>query len=263
MASFFSSFHRPKFDIQPAFEAAVVIPTILRPSLCEALKSIFAQDLCGRIHVLVGVDFPGGNAKPDLSLIENACRDIPENCLVQVLYPGFSTSVRHGGLSEARDGGTLRTVLSHLANSDYVAYLDDDNSWAPEHLRSLRRALVDMDYAFSLRWFVHPQTGQKIAVDEWESVGPGAGVFNERFGGFVDPNTLMVDRRRCREAIVAWTIPLPGDVKAMSADRMVFARLLKHLGAGSGLPTSFYRIDPMDSMHPRRLEWLGSSYAQS
>ena len=260
--SFLHSFHAPDMAMQTPFDVAVVMPSVLRPSLAGALASIFGQRFPGRIQVLVGIDRSGDSAPPDLSLVEAACADIPAHCAVQLLYPGYSTSVRHGGLSAARDGGTLRTVLTHLANARCVAYLDDDNAWTAEHLVQLRRALAetDADYAFSRRWFVHHATGRPVAIDAWESVGPDAGLFAARFGGFVDPNTLMIDRERCREAIVAWTTPLPGDPKAMSADRMVFQRLRALRGADTGQATSLYTLDPEDGLHPTRLQLMAGAY---
>ena len=262
MSGLFRSFHAPGEDLQLPFDVAVVMPSILRPSLADALRSIFAQVFPGRIQVLVGIDRPAGAPPPDLDAVEQACREAPPGRAVQFLYPGYSTSIRHGGLSPARDGGTLRTVLTHLANAPCVAYLDDDNSWAPDHLFRLRRAIADndADYAFSRRWFVHHESLRPLAIDVWESVGPGQGLFAERMGGFIDPNTLMIDRERCREAIVAWTTPLPGDPKAMSADRMVFARLRSLRGAATDAATSLYRLDPADDLHELRVRLMGGAY---
>ena len=167
-------------DLQEPMDAAVVIPTVLRPSLTQALHGIFAQKFPGRIHILIGIDTISG----DLALIDAACAARPPNCAVQVFWPGYSTSVRNGGLTPPGDGGALRSVLTWLANSPYVAYLDDDNWWAPEHLSQLRRALEDAEWAFALRWFVHPETRRPVCVDVWESVGPGQGSFKDSFGGF-------------------------------------------------------------------------------
>ena len=249
-------------SLQTPFDTAVVMPSVLRPSIADALRSVFVQAFPGRIQVLVGIDRSGDAAPPDLGVVEAAAREMPGHCALLVFYPGYSTSVRHGGLSPARDGGALRAIMTHLANARCVAYLDDDNAWTPDHLFRLRRALdeADADYAFSLRWFVHHQSGRAVAIDAWESVGPERGIFAERMGGFVDPNTLMIDRDRCREAIVAWTTPLPGDPKAMSADRMVFARLRSMRGIGTGQATALYRLDPEDDMHPVRLRLMGGAY---
>src|ERR1700761_4811134 len=107
-------------DLQQTMDAAVVIPTVSRPHLVPALPSIFAQNFPGRIHILIGID----NANGDPGLIDAACASRPSHCVVQVLWPGYSTSVRHGGVTRVRDGGALRSVLTLLANSPYVAYLD-------------------------------------------------------------------------------------------------------------------------------------------
>jgi hypothetical protein len=38
---------------QTPFDVAVVIPTVLRPTLLRAVRSIFRQDLKGRIQILI------------------------------------------------------------------------------------------------------------------------------------------------------------------------------------------------------------------
>ena len=243
--------------MQDGFDVAVVIPTVLRPALQHALRSVFVQDLIGRVQVLVGVDVPTG----DLSLLDAVCAERPEHCVVQVFYPGYSTSVRHGGLVRAKSGGVLRCILSYLANSPYVAYLDDDNWWRPDHLRLLRDALRQADWAFSLRWFVHPVSRRTICVDRWESVGPNRGMFRDRFGGFVDPNCLMVNKVTCEAVLPWWNRPLRGDEKGMSEDRSVFAALCRSfIGAGINEPTVFYTVDPKDILHATRIRLMGAAY---
>lgn len=244
-------------DPQVPAAVAVVIPTILRPSLARALTSVFAQQFGGRIQVLIGIDQPQGS----IDLLEATCALAPSNCLVQALYPGYSTSVRHGGLWAARDGGALRTILSYLANAPLIAYLDDDNWWGPNHLATLARAIEPVDWAFSLRWFVHPDSARPVCVDQWESVGPEAGIFRDRFGGFVDPNCLMIKRPNCDPVLPVWTMPLAGDPKGMSADRNVFAFLSKHRShASTGEASVFYLLDPTDGLHPLRMQLMGEHY---
>ncbi|HMA49054.1 MAG TPA: glycosyltransferase family A protein [Magnetospirillaceae bacterium] len=255
--SFTTTFAHPGVSLQQPFDVAVVMPTILRPEIAPALASIFSQNFSGRIQVLVGIDV----ARGDPSLVQAACALRPANCVVQLFYPGYSTSGRHGGLGEAWDGGVLRTVLSFLANSRLVAYLDDDNWWHPNHLHLLAGAIRDRDYAFSQRWFVHHRTGRIVARDDWESLGPGRGIYS---GGFVDPNCLMLNKIRCADILPLWTKPLRGDPKAMSADRTVFAALAERFQAGAvGQPTVYYRLDPNDVMHAERMKAMGPLYAQA
>ncbi len=245
-------------DLQAPMDAAVVIPTILRPCLKQAVESIFAQEFSGRIHILIGIDAVRG----DLALIEDICAARPSHCVVQVFWPGYSTSVRNGGLTPPGDGGALRAVLTHLANSAYVAYLDDDNWWAPGHLHQLREAIDDAEWAFSLRWFVHPDTRRKVCIDVWESVGPGQGLFNRRFGGFVDPSCLMINKLACPLALQYWNFPLKID--PMSADRCVFAFLSRrHKARSTGQPTAFYTLNPNDVQHSTRLRLMGAAYDEA
>jgi hypothetical protein len=242
-------------ELQQPMDAAVVMPTILRPHLMQALQSIFAQRFQGRIHILIGIDNPAG----DLAILDAACAQRPSHCAVQVLWPGYSTSVRHGGLTPPGDGGALRSVLTFLANSPYVAYLDDDNWWDPDHLTLMRGAIDYADWAFALRWFVHPETRRPICVDVWESVGPGQGLFRDAFGGFVDPSCLMFNKLACPAVPHRWNFPLSGD--PMSADRSVFAALSQsHVARSTGRPTVFYTLQPKDGLHPTRLRLMGQAY---
>lgn len=247
---------RGPFDSQRPFDVAVVIPTTMRPTLRRAVESIYGQDLAGRIQVLIGIDT--GVDEPD------PLRDLapPPNFATMRFWPGYSTSARHGGLARAGDGGALRTVLTHLANAPLVAYLDDDNWWAPDHLRTLRQAIEGVDWAYAHRWFCHPETHAPIRVDDWESTGPGGGIFAERFGGFVDPSCLMIDKTRCPGAAQCWAHPLVDD--PMSADRTVFAYLSQnHASRGSGAATAFYVMNPSDGLHEMRAAHMGSAYQEA
>lgn len=238
------------FPPPPALcDVAVIMPTVLRPSLLKAVQSVYAQDLDGTIHLLIGIDAALGGR----GVLDALAADRPENVFVTVLDPGYSTSVRHGGLWPARDGGALRTVLSYLAHSRLIAYLDDDNWWAPDHLSALRTAVRGKAWAFSRRWFTDTDGEAVLCEDDWESVGPGGGVFLKKFGGWADPNTLMIDKLACEPVLRGWCYPLPRDAKAMSADRRIFHALKENYPWGAtGRPTVYYRPDPMDAGHPKR-----------
>ena len=250
-------------SLQTLFDAAVVMPTTLRPSIYYALVSVFRQKLAGRVHVLVGIDRPDAPPPDALAPVEAACAHRPAGWALQLYWPGYSTSVRHGGLSPARDGGALRCVLTHLANSPYVAYLDDDNWWDEAHLASLLETIEGRDWAFSLRWFVHPESKRPVCIDAWESVGPDAGVFKDTFGGFVDPNCLMLDKRRCEVAVAQWNRPLSHDPTGMSSDRNVFAALRQRRGAGTDRASAYYLVNPDDGLQAFRLEMMGEAWHEA
>lgn len=260
--SYFKIYKDDTDNPQEPFDVAVVIPSTLRPSLGKAILSIFRQDFGDRIQLLVGIDQP----TIDTNFIDELCQGRPSNVTLCLFWPGYSTSVRHGGLHPCGDGGILRCVLTYLANSRHVAYLDDDNWWANDHLSSLKAAIIDKDWAYSLRWFVHPESLQPICIDQWESVGPEQGIFNRKFGGFSDPNTLMIDKLACESIINNWNRPLyiNNHGYGLAADRNMFNALrLNFQGAKTGIASTYYVIDPDDGLHPTRLIFFGNRYAKA
>ncbi len=239
--------------IQPPFDAAVVIPTLCRRSLLRAATSVFRQVGVQRIQVLIGIDVMQG----DTSVIEEVLAARPPQHAVTVLNLGYSTSMRHGGVHYAADSGCLRTILTYCANSRCVAYLDDDN-WVNEtHIARLLAAIKDRDWAYTLRYFVDPATQQPIAVDRWESVGPGEGIYRDQFGGFVDPNCLMIDKIKCDPAVRFWAIPQAGELRRLTADRNVFEMLRRRPSVGStNAATVFYVMGDTDANRVTRLNLI-------
>jgi SAM-dependent methyltransferase len=235
------------------FDVAVVIPTVGRSTLERAVQSVFAQTLSGSIQILIGVDGWAGGDRARLAALTASA---PVNRSVLIMDLGYSTAARNGGFTAAGTGGALRTILSYAAQSRLVAYLDDDNWWAPDHLSSLVHAVTGHDWAYSLRWYVEAQTSVPLCVDAWESVGPDAGVFAGRFGGFVDPSCLLIDKVACEPGLRLWCHPLPGDSTGMSTDRTVFAYLRSKRGVGTGQATAYYALSPSDINHPFRLRWI-------
>ena len=240
------------------YDVAVVTPTTLRPTLKQAVQSVFAQRFDGTGQLLLGIDQVSGDRK----ILDELLANRPPHWTIAIFDPGYSTSVRHGGLHAARDGGALRTILSYAANSRFVAYLDDDNAWSADHLASLLKTIAGFDWAYSARWFADPETLEPLCEDIWESVGPDRGVFRESFGGFVDPNSMLIDKQACESVLRWWAVPMQGDVKGMSADRNVFSVLRTNFrGVATRLATCYYRLDPSDGLHGKRMEKIQQTKA--
>jgi hypothetical protein len=240
---------------QPPVDIAIILPTLLRPSLTRAIRSVFAQDFPGRIQILIGID----KAEGDRGQLAQLGRECPGNIALDLFDPGYSTSIQHGGIYPNRCTGSLRTILSYAANSRYLAYLDDDNWWAPDHLRSLLAAIDGHDWAWSLRWFVEQGGDEAICVDQWESVGPGAGLYAERYGGFVDPSSLIIDKLACHHVLPYWSLTPYADGRG--SDRLVFEQLKGLSQRGTGQPSSFYTISTGDPQHLVRLQLMRQSGA--
>jgi len=97
-----------EIGIQQPFDAAVVIVTLLRPSLPQAVRSVYAQQGAGRVQVVLAVD---GRADTSgmLPMLRAEC---PSHMHLTVIDTGYSLSVRNGSLYPTRSGGSLRTAAS-------------------------------------------------------------------------------------------------------------------------------------------------------
>ncbi|RJQ78021.1 glycosyltransferase family 2 protein [Pseudonocardiaceae bacterium YIM PH 21723] len=96
----------------PAATVAVIMPTFRRPEqLAVAVRSALAQTV--RDIVVLVVDDGGGQTD-----------GLPDDPRLTVL----KLSRNH------RSPGLARNVAIRLSRSPYVAFLDDDNTWRPDHL---------------------------------------------------------------------------------------------------------------------------------
>jgi hypothetical protein len=231
-------------SLQQPTAVAVVLQTIVRPSVERAIRSVFAQDLNARIHLLIGVDKRVGSR----SLLDRVLSSCPPNIEVTLFDPGYSTSARHGGVHSNYFGGALRTILTFAANSPYVAYLDDDDWYEPRHLSSLLNAIRGHQWAFSLRSFVNPHNIETMCVDTIENVGPYRGVYAS-WGGFACPSSLMIDKLACAAILHLWSEA--GTPRGDAEDRVFFSALCRHTNSygETGLATVNCVIKPEDSNH--------------
>ena len=245
--------------MQPGFDVAVVISTTLRNTLARAVRSVSAQDLRGKIQVLIGVDIREGDAG-QLKALQAEC---PPTVTLTIFDPGYSTSQRHGGLYKNAYGGALRTILTFAANSRFVAYLDDDDWFAPDHLSSLLAAIDGKVWAHSYRWLVDDRTGWVICKDEWDAVGVGRGINQDRYGGFVNPSSLMIDKIQCQSILHLWSNAMFAD--GSGEDRLIFQKLLQAPYGATGLYTSYFQMTARnidDDHHVREFAARGILWPQ-
>ena len=233
-------------------DLAVVVVTVCRKSLLRAVNSVFQQDFSGRIQVLIGVDKDlSGKSGQWQKQLQKAC---PPNCSLLWFDPGYSTSRRHGGIHRCFYGGSLRTVLSFLADSPLVMYLDDDDWLAPEHCRLTVQALQGRTWAFSHCIYSDGNKIQGLCVDLLESVGPDKGVYAENFGGFVRPSGLLLDKTKVAHILYLWA-DSPNE-QGDAEDRLIFEQLKPTPFGETGAATVFYALDPADRMHQTRLAYI-------
>ncbi|HTK36171.1 MAG TPA: glycosyltransferase family A protein [Caulobacteraceae bacterium] len=227
--------------------------TVIRPVIVDALESIYSQDHAGPIQIVIGVDVTRGSH----DILRAAVERRPDNVSVTCLTLPYSTSVRHGGVHTSTCGGALMAILTLMANSRFVAYLDDDNTWRPNHLSVLRAAVEGKHWAHSKRMLISEETGEEIAVDEWDSVGFGRGRWAS-LGGFVDPNCLMIDKIALNRAVGFWSESLSGQ-PGLGADKNFFRAIGKMPHTSSPEITVDYRVRRSNIL--LRLHQEGASFS--
>lgn len=126
---------------------AVIIPYYQRQPgiLAAALRSVAAQDVALPVHVYVADDASPAPPEPELAEVS-----WPANFQVRILKQP------NGGPGAARN-----LALDALGEESYVAFLDSDDSWQPDHLSAALRAF-ELGYdAYTSDWQV--DGGDKLA----------------------------------------------------------------------------------------------------
>ncbi len=132
---------------------SVIIPTFNRPQqLQRAVESVLSQTY----------------ANVEIIVVNDAGEDVA-GVLAAVPHPEKIVSVRHG---VNRDRAAARNSGLKLARGKYIAYLDDDDRFLPEHLQTLVEFLETHDYrvAYSDAWRVHEERRGDVYVETTRDV---------------------------------------------------------------------------------------------
>jgi hypothetical protein len=155
----------------PQARVATVITTYRRPEIVQrAIQSALAQTV--RDQVIMVVDDAGG-------------------------LPGLPPDPRVSGVSLSANvaiAGVVRNMGARLTRSEYVAFLDDDNEWEPNHLETALAALED-DHAGPSPDVVY--TAVRRAFPDGRMMDVLSTPFDKRKlrgEGFVDVNSVVARR---------------------------------------------------------------------
>lgn len=174
---------------------AVITPTVGGPHLEACVRSVQAQDLPNVAHYVV-VDGPEHEAAVDAVLAKVRNRGV-----VRVLRLPHNTGA--GGWN----GHRIYGAMPYLVDADYVAFLDEDNEFDPDHLRGLVKAAVGarVPWAHSLRRIMD-QAGADICPDNCESLG---GITHTVCGPgdhLVDTSCFLLKRDLAIQHAHAWNV---------------------------------------------------------
>lgn len=209
----------------------VVTPTVGTAELRRCLESVQAQTLENVEHIIV-VDGPQYLDKVQ-KLISEMSLGKPIHTMV------LPFNVGAGGWC----GHRVYASIPFLLDSEFVAYLDEDNWYDTDHLECLHKALNrhKADWAFSLRKIFN-KAGDFVTNDNCESLGTFSYTL---YGGgdfLVDTSCYLFTTYVARAVAPHWMHRARQD-NEIEADRAVTRFLLNHpsfRGAGSEMPTLNY-----------------------
>jgi glycosyltransferase involved in cell wall biosynthesis len=141
--------------------ATVIIPTTGAPEVEKAINSVLNQSYLTTCYVVC--DGMQHYERIALLAIKNKWMDNPNfkfcNLPINVGANGFY-------------GHRIYAAFAHLVNTDYLLYLDQDNSFDEHHVLSCVHTMLEenTDWCYSLRKICDP-TGEFICNDDCESLG--------------------------------------------------------------------------------------------
>jgi len=135
----------------------VITPTVGSPKLLDCARSVRNQTYKCK-HVVV-VDGP--------EHWKEATKNIP---ILDEITHMYVTPENTG--ANGFNGQRIYAAYPHLVNSDYIAFLDEDNWYEPDHIQTLVETIEknNLDFAFSLRKVFNPNK-TFVCNDECESLG--------------------------------------------------------------------------------------------
>ena len=204
--------HRQR--LQSFVRTTVITPTVGTPHLTKCIESVQAQTLMGVRHCIV-VDGPEHRDR-----VEAMVKPFLHKKQIDVVVLPENTG------SGGWNGHRIYGALPYLCNTEYVAYLDEDNWYEPDHLLDLMTLVSerDLDWAFSLRRIVR-QDESFVANDNCESLGSLCHTVVDPSDVLVDTSCMMLATQVAVEASASWYTNVRGH------DRVFTRRLLSSEGS--------------------------------
>lgn len=207
-----------------AATVTVITPTVGIPALERCIRSVAAAAVeaeAMNVHVMHVIVADGSSYHEPVCRIVSKMRQLSilhhENH--RLLQLPFNTGANR------MNGHRIYAAMPWLVNSDWVAYLDEDNWFDPTHLYHMLKAATSSATGKPVEW-VHSlrkicdDTGLVLVDDNCESLGLLSPCWNRPGEHFVDTNCLLLRRNVACALSPLWDVPL-------IADRGVSAKLIE------------------------------------
>jgi glycosyltransferase involved in cell wall biosynthesis len=206
----------------------VITPTIGSSKLADAIISIQNQTYKNVKHLLV-VD-----GKEHYLSTMNALPVSFETTEFDVITLPYNTG------ANGFNGQRIYASIPHLVNADYIFFLDEDNWYEPNHVRTLVETIEqqNLDWAFSLRKIFSPDK-QYLADDNCESLGKWPIFFTHDNPQYlVDTSAFAFKREFIKATCHLWHSGAWGEDR-----RYLYSVANKSKWNTSGNHTLCYRVD--------------------
>jgi glycosyltransferase involved in cell wall biosynthesis len=206
----------------------VITPTIGSSKLADAIISIQNQTYKNVKHLLV-VD-----GKEHYLSTMNALPVSFETTEFDVITLPYNTG------ANGFNGQRIYASIPHLVNADYIFFLDEDNWYEPNHVRTLVETIEqqNLDWAFSLRKIFSPDK-QHLADDNCESLGKWPIFFTHDNPQYlVDTSAFAFKREFIKATCHLWHSGAWGEDR-----RYLYSVANKSKWNTSGNHTLCYRVD--------------------
>jgi len=217
----------PILDTPPTMtipRTVVVTPTTGTRFLSKCIDSVQKQKLIGVVHLII-VDGPD-HAEEVYKIIEPFKNKVPLHIVVLPFPAGANSWLGH----------RIYASMAMLLDYDYIAYLDEDNFYEPDHLELMHDLLIKdkLDWTFSLRKIIDTE-GNFLALDNCESVGNMSHTVLEWNDFLVDTSCYFLTPTVAQAMAPYWMHR--ARTGGIEADRSVCRFLLNHPSfKGKGIP---------------------------
>jgi glycosyltransferase involved in cell wall biosynthesis len=201
----------------------VITPTIGSDKLADAIASVQNQTYGNVQHLLVLDGYQYLHKAPHVDRDNLKMITLPWNTGAN----GFN-------------GQRIYASIPHLVNADYIFFLDEDNWYEPNHVRTLVETIEqqNLDWAFSLRKIFSPDK-QYLADDNCESLGKWPIFFTHDNPQYlVDTSAFAFKREFIKATCHLWHSGAWGEDR-----RYLYSVTNKSKWNTSGNHTLCYRVD--------------------
>lgn len=183
----------------------VITPTTGSPKLKDAINSVKNQTYSNIEHLLVidGVEH-WKNAMDQLPVTLEYDDRSSDN--IQTMILPYNTGAK------GFYGHRIYAGIPHLLNSDYIFFLDEDNWYDPDHVRSLVEVLDrGNNFAHSLRKIYNPDKSY-VCDDNCEALGKWPIYFSHKDPQYlVDTSSFAFEREFLQQTCHLWHSGWGGD----------------------------------------------------